>query len=168
MNVPRWRSRDDRGQANKPLTRVRTRFAWKFYDRPTCVTIASDTLTGNRVNRKTLVARNADERAEGGFFVRVRARLFTKDLLFTIDAPSMAAYFQISFADIFGFYFFEEEKKVELWTPLLTRSNIVLPLMPPIFLLISSFLLMISVLSSFFLSNMSKQFLSKIFFKFKN
>lgn len=150
MYVPRWRSRDDRGQANKPLTRVRTRFAWKFYDRPTCVTIASDTLTGNRVNRKTLVARNADERAEGGFFVRVRARLFTKDLLFTIDAPSMAAYFQISF-DIFGFYFFEEEKKVELWTPLLTRSNIVLPLMPPIFLLISSFLLMISVLSSFFL-----------------
>lgn len=144
MKVSRWPWPSQQA-AHACTHSIRLEILWS-----TCVTIASDTLTGNRVNRKTLVARNADERAEGGFFVRVRARLFTKDLLFTIDAPSMAAYFQISFADIFGFYFFEEEKKVELWTPLLTRSNIVLPLMPPIFLLISSFLLMISVLSSFF------------------
>lgn len=85
-----------------------------------------------------------------GFFIRVWDRLFVIDahlwpLLFSRDM-------EILFAYILGFIFCHEEEKkwvkVELWF-ISTRNarNIVLPLMPPIFLLISSFFLMI--LSSF-------------------
>lgn len=157
MNVPRWRSRDDRGQANKPLTRVRTRFAWKFYDRPTCVTIASDTRYRNRVNRKTFVVRNADNpRGRRIFYLGPIIRR-----LFVIEQLIHGCFFSARFSlPIYLVLFFLTRRKKwikgQLWS--ISTRNIVLPLMPSIFLLIFSFFLMISKYYHLFYKIRAKSF----------
>lgn len=159
MNVPRWRSRDDRGQANKPLTRVRTRFAWKFYDRPTCVTIASDTRYRNRVNRKTFVVRNADNPRGRRIFYSNLGPIIRR--LFVIEQLIHGCFFSARFSlPIYLVLFFLTRRKKwikgQLWS--ISTRNIVLPLMPSIFLLIFSFFLMISKYYHLFYKIRAKSF----------